>query len=148
MATFAFSTMVPPQGATFVFGSWVCVSNSQGGFNSYLAEPKELKANSSALLKDDDSISSVEELGEILLPNLVDEIEKMSVSNTTSIRSPTNFGQDSIYSETPHIQVPFGLHNAAASYVSMIHRIMPQRIVETGAPASQEAPIFLTPTRT
>ena len=36
MTTFAFSTMTPPRGATFIFGSWVCVANGSGGFNSHL----------------------------------------------------------------------------------------------------------------
>jgi hypothetical protein len=35
MATFAFSTMAFPQGATFVFDSWVCIANGSGGFDSY-----------------------------------------------------------------------------------------------------------------
>jgi len=36
MATFAFSTMTPPRGVTFIFGSWVCVANGSGGFDSHL----------------------------------------------------------------------------------------------------------------
>jgi hypothetical protein len=39
MATFAFNTMAFSQGATFVFGSWVCVANGSGGFDSHLANP-------------------------------------------------------------------------------------------------------------
>ena len=36
MATFALSTMTPPLGATFIFGSWVCIANGSGGFGSWV----------------------------------------------------------------------------------------------------------------
>ena len=44
MATFSFSTTVPPQRATFVFGSWVCITDGLGGFDSHLTNPPTLKA--------------------------------------------------------------------------------------------------------
>jgi len=61
---------------------------------------------------------------------LIDEIEKMSVSDATPILSPTNFELDSIYCKANLTQVSFGLHNTETSYVSMIRRIM-----ETGPTA-------------
>ena len=52
MATFAFSTMAFPQGATFVFGLWVCIANGSGGFDSHLANPIAPEAISSESCND------------------------------------------------------------------------------------------------
>ena len=58
MATFAFSPMAPPQGATFVFGLWVCVANGSGGFDSHLTNLPALKIitseDSNKLARSDD----------------------------------------------------------------------------------------------
>ena len=61
MATFAFSTMAPPQGATFIFGSWVCVTNGSGGFDSHLTNPPALK-----IITSEDSSKLADELAESL----------------------------------------------------------------------------------
>ena len=47
MATFAFSTMMPPRGAAFIFGSWVCAANGSGGFDSHLTNSPTLKISTS-----------------------------------------------------------------------------------------------------
>src|SRR6185436_2890515 len=47
MATFAFSTMTPPRGATFIFGSWVCIANGSGGSDSQLTNSPALKNSTS-----------------------------------------------------------------------------------------------------
>ena len=47
MATFAFSTMTPPRGVTFIFGSWVCIANGSGGFDSHLTNSPTLKITKS-----------------------------------------------------------------------------------------------------
>jgi hypothetical protein len=39
------STIVLEEGTTFVFGSWVSTANSLCGFNSHLANPRELEAS-------------------------------------------------------------------------------------------------------
>ena len=43
MATFNFSTAMPEEATTFIFGSWICVDNGQGGFHSHLADTLEPK---------------------------------------------------------------------------------------------------------
>jgi hypothetical protein len=43
------------EGATFIFGSWVCDANGQGGFNSHLANPKGLEASMLAAGQDMDT---------------------------------------------------------------------------------------------
>jgi hypothetical protein len=40
MASFN-SSVVPEEGVTFIFGSWVGIANGQGSFNSHVASPKE-----------------------------------------------------------------------------------------------------------
>ena len=74
MATFAFSTTAPPQGATFVFSSWVCVANGLGGFNGPLAnirEPEALEVKQKIVLDE-----FADNLDEMLLPNPTKEIEE------------------------------------------------------------------------
>ena len=72
MATFTFNTMVLDQGTTFVFGSWVCVANGSGGFDSHLTNPREPEAIS---VESNNFIGDSSNLGEILLPDLAKEIE-------------------------------------------------------------------------
>jgi hypothetical protein len=47
MASFNFTSAVLKEGTTFIFGSWICVADSLGGFNSHLANSKEPEAASS-----------------------------------------------------------------------------------------------------
>jgi hypothetical protein len=43
MASFDFTSTVLDEGTTFIFGSWVYITNSLGGYNSHLADTKELE---------------------------------------------------------------------------------------------------------
>ena len=72
MATLAFSTMAPPQGATFIFGSWVCVANGSGGFDSHLTNSPTLNISSS---EDSNKFARSHDRGVMLLPDLAKEIE-------------------------------------------------------------------------
>ena len=63
MATFAFSTMAFPQGATFVFGSWVYFAKISGGLESHLANPTEPKMISS---KSCNAIAASDDHGDML----------------------------------------------------------------------------------
>ena len=84
MATFAFNTMAPPQDATFVFGSWVCVANGSGGFDSHLTNPPTLKATTS---ESSNKLAGSDDHGVMLLPNLTKEIEKKLEDNSGSTRT-------------------------------------------------------------
>jgi hypothetical protein len=68
MANFASSTMALPQGATFVFSSWVCIANGSGGFDSHLTNPIMLKAISS---KSSNKLAGSDDHDFMLLPDLV-----------------------------------------------------------------------------
>jgi hypothetical protein len=65
-----------------------------GGFNSHLANPKEPEASPSTQSSNLDDF--IDNLDEVLLPDLVQQIKKMSVFNTTSTHNASNlFGLDS-----------------------------------------------------
>jgi hypothetical protein len=83
MATFAFSTMMPPQGATFIFGSWVCVANGSGGFDSHLTYSPTLKISTS---EDSNKLARSCDRGVTLLPDLAKEIEAKLKDNSSSTR--------------------------------------------------------------
>jgi hypothetical protein len=46
MASFNFTSTVLDEGTTFIFSSWICDTNSLGGFNNHLAHSSELEASS------------------------------------------------------------------------------------------------------
>ena len=78
----------------FVFGSWVCIANSSGGFSSHLIDPASTET------------PRREQLGEItsakiLLPGIAKEIKSLSLSDSM----PTRF--------------PFGLKNSAMTYSAL-----------------------------
>jgi hypothetical protein len=98
MAYFNFTSAVLDEGTTFIFGSWICPANGSGGFNSHLANSKESETSSSTPSSDlNDFIDNVDDM---LLPDLAQQIEKMSVFNATSTHDiPDLFGSDSNRSE-------------------------------------------------
>jgi hypothetical protein len=94
MASFNFTSAMLNEGATFIFGSWICVANGLGGFNSHLANYKEPEASSSISSRDLDDF--IDNLDDMLLPDLAQQIEKMYVFNATSTRdAPDLFGSGS-----------------------------------------------------
>jgi hypothetical protein len=45
MASFNFTSAVLDKGTAFIFGSWVCIINRLGGFNSHLAHARKPEAS-------------------------------------------------------------------------------------------------------
>ena len=84
MATFAFSTTAPPQGATFVFGSWVYIADGLGGFDNHLTNRPTLKAITS---ESSNKLTGSDDHGVILLPDLAREIEMKLEDNSGSTRT-------------------------------------------------------------
>jgi hypothetical protein len=41
MVSFDFTSAVLDEGTTFIFGTWICIANGSGGFNSHLANFRE-----------------------------------------------------------------------------------------------------------
>ena len=81
MATFVFTTMALPQGATFVFSLWVCIANGSGGFDSHLTNPSTLKATA---LESSNNLAGSDDHGVMMLPNLAKEIEMRLEDNSSS----------------------------------------------------------------
>jgi hypothetical protein len=84
MESFNFTSAVLDEGTIFIFGSWICVADGLGGFNSHLANSKEPEASPSTSSSDLDDF--IDNLDDMLLPDLAQQIEKMSFLNSTSTR--------------------------------------------------------------
>jgi hypothetical protein len=83
MASFNFTSVVLDEGTTFTFDSWVYITDGSGGFNSHLGNPRELEVPTTTQHNHLDKF--VDNLDEMLLPDLAGEIEEQSVFNATSI---------------------------------------------------------------
>ena len=97
MVSFNFSFLAIDAGTTFVFGSWACIANGSGSFSSNLIDPASTKMLRQEQLGETTFI-------EILLPRIAEEIESLSLSDTSSTR------------------FPLGLGNSTASYSAILHR--------------------------
>ena len=145
MATFAFSIMAPPQGATFVFGSWVCVANGSGGFDSHLTNLPVLKI---ITLEDSNKLARSDDRGIMLLPDLAKEIEAKLEDNSSSTRTQINLKPKPTWVGTPLAQPIFGLRNASSTYKQMIRSIYENSLDHLfcaenhSVTASREAPVF------
>jgi hypothetical protein len=82
MASFDFTSAMLNEGIIFNFGSYICVTNGLGCFNSHLANSKEPEASSSTPSSDLDEF--IDNLNDLLFPDLGQQIKKMSVFNATS----------------------------------------------------------------
>ena len=108
MATFTFSTMAPPQGATFGFGSWVCVANGSGSFNSHLTNSPTLKITTS---ESSNRLAGSDDHGVALLPDLAKEVEMKLEDNSSSTRTQINLKPKLTRVGTPLAQHIFALRN-------------------------------------
>jgi hypothetical protein len=98
MASLSFTSTVLDEGTTFIFGSWICVANGLGGFNSHLVNSRKPEASTPTRHSDLDEF--IDNLDELLLPNLARQIEMMSIFDATSTRAaPGLVGSDSNRSE-------------------------------------------------
>ena len=114
--------MAFPQGATFVFGSWVCVANGSGRFDSHQANPVALEAISS---KSCDKLAGSDDHSVMLLPDLTKEIEMKIEDNSGSTRTQIDLELNSTWIETLLAQPIYGLRNASFTYQQMIKSIYP-----------------------
>ena len=137
--------MAPPQGATFVFGSWVCVANGSGGFDCHLTNSPTLKISTS---EDSNKLARSRDRGVTLLPNLDKEIEAKLEDNSSSTRTQINLKPKSTRIGTLFAQPVFGLRNSSSTYKQMIRSIYENsldhllRVENYSVTASREAPVF------
>jgi hypothetical protein len=85
MVSLSFTSTVLDGGTTFIFGSWICITNGLGGFNSHLANSRKLEESTATRRSDLNEF--VDNLDELLLPDLARHIEKISVFDVTSTRA-------------------------------------------------------------
>jgi hypothetical protein len=133
MASFNFTSAVLDEGMTFIFGSWICITDGLGGFNNHLANSKEPEASLSTSSSDLDNF--IDKLDDMLLPDLAQQMEKMSVSNTTSTRdAPDPLGSDSNRSKS----------TSRSKSLSNLEEDLDQllNIKDVGATACREVPVF------
>ena len=113
MATFTFSTMAPPQGATFIFSSWVYIANGSGGFDSHLTNSPTLKSSTS---EDSNKLARSHDRGVMLLPDFAKEIESELENNSSSTRTQIDLKPKSTSIGTLIAQPVFGLRISSSVY--------------------------------
>jgi hypothetical protein len=114
MASFKFTSVVPPQGTTFVFGSWVCVADGAGNFHQFIIDmkPKSLAASFHSRLAE-----FVDNLDGLSTHGSARKIEEESVFNATpSSAATTSLRSDSFQSEDLRSRSRFGLRNMATEH--------------------------------
>jgi hypothetical protein len=120
MASFNFTSVVLEEGTTFTLGSWVCIADGSGGFNSHLVNPRELEVPAATQRSDLDEF--IDNLDEMLLLDLAGEIKEHSIFKATSTRAARRFlRSDPIRSKEQRTRFHFGLHNAAIVYQEVGH---------------------------
>ena len=112
--------MAFPQGATFVFGSWVCVADGSGGFDSHLTNPIEKKTIS---LESCNPTAASDYHGDMLLPDLAKEIEHKLDDKSSSTWTQNNFSPNSTWVEILLARPIFGLRNTSSAHQQMIKSI-------------------------
>ena len=145
MDTFAFNTMTPPRGGTFIFGSWVCVANGSGDFGSHLTNSPTPKSSAS---EDSNKLARSHDRGIMLLPDLAKEIESKLENNSSSTRTLIYLKPKSTRICTPFAQHVFGLRNSSSVYRQIIKSIYESsldrllHVENQSVTASREAPVF------
>jgi hypothetical protein len=98
MVSLSFTSNMLDEGPTFIFSSWICVANGLGGFNSHLINSWKPKASAATQCSNLDSL--IDDLDELLLPDLPRQIKNMFAFNADSIHvAPGLVGSDSNLSE-------------------------------------------------
>jgi hypothetical protein len=82
MVSLSFTSTVLDEGTTFIFGFWICAANGLGGFNSDLVNYRKPEAATPTRYSDLDEY--IDNLDELLLPDLIRQIKKMFVFDVTS----------------------------------------------------------------
>jgi hypothetical protein len=100
MASFKFTSAVPPQGTTFVFGSWVCIVDGAGNFHRFIIDMKP-KTLTASIHSDLDEF--VDNLDNLSTHGSATRTEEESVYDVTpSSAATTLLGLDSFQSEDLH----------------------------------------------
>ena len=137
--------MAPPQGSTFIFGSWVCIANGSGGFDSHLTNSPAPKITTS---EDSNKLAGSDNHDIMLLHDLAKEIEAILEDDSSSTRTQINLKSKPTRVGTLLAQPVYGLRNSSSAYKQMIRSIYENSldhllcIENHSVTASREAPIF------
>jgi hypothetical protein len=100
MASFKFTSVVPPQGTMFVFGLWVCVADGAGNFRRFIID---MKPKTLAVSFHSDLDEFVDNLDDLSTHGSATRTEEESVLDATpSSTATTLLGLDSFQSEDLH----------------------------------------------
>jgi hypothetical protein len=88
MASFQFTRLVPSQGTTFVFGSWVCITDGAGSFHQFLID---IKLKTAATGSHSDLDKFVDDLDDLSIHGSVTRTEEEFASSATSSSVATTF---------------------------------------------------------
>jgi hypothetical protein len=114
MALFKFISAVPPQGTTFVFGSWVCVADGAGNFRRFIID---MKPKTLAVSFHSDLDEFVDNLDDLSTHGSATRTEEESVLDATpSSAATTLLGLDSFQSEDLRSRSRLGLRNLATDH--------------------------------
>ena len=112
-ANFGFNCTVPDRGTTFFFGSWVCIANGSGSFDSHLANLPTLRTTTS---ESSSKLAGSGDHDDMLLPDLAKEIEMKLKDNSGSTRTQIDLKSNSTRIEIPLSQLVLGLRNTSSTY--------------------------------
>jgi hypothetical protein len=111
MASFKFTMSVPSQGMTFVFGSWIFITDGVGDFRRFLVD---MKPKTSAVDLRNDLDKFVDDLDNLSTCASAKKIEMGSAPGSTSSSvAATSPGLDSFQSRDPHNRSQLGSRNPA-----------------------------------
>ncbi|CAN6330357.1 unnamed protein product [Urochloa humidicola] len=116
-------TVALGRGDTFVFGSWVCVSNGAGSFNRFLAATPKTLAETFLQAATDDL---AENFDEISLSDPIREPELKTHYNSALTQAWIELFESTPNSHGPiHLPppMPFGLRSASAAYQAALPKL-------------------------
>jgi hypothetical protein len=88
MASFQFTRLVPSQGTTFIFGSWICVADGAGSFRRFLVD---MKPKTPAAGSHSDLDKFVDNLDNLSIHGSATRTEEEFASGATSSSAATTF---------------------------------------------------------
>jgi hypothetical protein len=88
MASFQFTRLVPSQGTTFVFGSWVCIADGEGDFRCFVIN---MKPKTPAAISQSDLDKFIDDLDDLSIHGSTTRIKEESGSSATSSGAATTF---------------------------------------------------------
>jgi hypothetical protein len=113
MASFKFTSAVPPQGTTLVFSLWVCVADGVGNFRRFLVDMKPKTPAASFHSDLDEFVDNLDDLS--IHGSATRTVEESAFGATPSSVATTLLGLDSFQFEDLRNRLRLGLRNLATN---------------------------------